>query len=67
MDKQKIFYIESDKLGKKSFTLSELETKKLNQRIKIESLQQEYIHLWDARISHFSSGQYAKFTFLSKL
>lgn len=66
LDDKKEFHINSDRANEKSFSLNDLILKR-NRLNKIESLEKDFIYLSDAWISHFSSGQYVKFAFLSKL
>ena len=66
LEKDKTFYIKSNN-QEESFMLADSELEKEDMRSKMEDLERKAIYCSDAWIAHFSSGQYAKFTFLSKL
>lgn len=63
-NENEIFYIKSQLFANDmSFTIKELQ----EDTERIRKLEEKFLKLPDARLQHFSSGQYAKFSFLAKL
>lgn len=69
LDEDKVFFI-SDiyaDISQEGFSLLDLVDENPESRQKINMLEKEYIHWPNVWLRHFSSGQYAKFSFLAKL
>lgn len=64
IDRNKEFLIKSTLLkSEEKFTIQELESGQKN----IENIEKIFLKAPDSKLKHFSSGQYAKFTFFAKL